>query len=370
MRNDLTCAVARDLLPSYVEGLTAEETGQAVERHLRSCPDCAAKHAAMVDPELAAKLAEERRELDYLKRVKRRSRFRILAAVVCTVLVIAGGFAAKIFLIGTPIQPQTYALRHYVDEENVLHLVIDCTASGMAYYGWDIDRGEDGLVEIFGRTVTVSPVHKEGWGRLTVPLEGVREVRLCGDVVYQDGVVVGNAAMQRYKARTPYVGDAPALGWVAEAVGLDGQNWSYTTKLQTGERPYRWTLKFQDHWGDTSAGKWMRYYYGPQMLALVDNLDEVGWTYTTATSSGKTFCEGVLTLEEADAHLAELLERSGLDGRWKELKSVKDFAATPAGMQVLYDLLWEDLETIFNSRMWIETVPSESAPDGADFLGT
>ncbi len=367
MKNDLTCAVVRDLLPSYVESLTAAETGQAVERHLRFCPDCAEKHAAMVGPELAAKLEEERRELDYLKRVKRRSRFRILAAVVCTVLVIAGGFAAKIFLIGTPIQSQTYALRHYVDEENVLHLIIDCVNSAWAYHGWKTEE-TDGVVEISGRSVTVSPVHKEGWGRLKVPLEGVREVRLCGDVVYQDGVVIGSAAMQRCKARTPYVGDAPALGRVAEAVGLDGQNWNYITELQTGERPYRWTIKFQNHWGDTSAGKWMRYYYGPQMLALVDNLDEVGWTYTTATSSGKTFCEGVLTLEEADAHLAELLEGSGLDGRWKELKSVRDFAATPAGMQVLYDLLWEDLETMFYSPTWIETVPSESSPDGADFL--
>ena len=27
MRNDLTCAVVRDLLPNYVEGLTSEETG-------------------------------------------------------------------------------------------------------------------------------------------------------------------------------------------------------------------------------------------------------------------------------------------------------------------------------------------------------
>jgi hypothetical protein len=322
----------------------------------------------MVDPELAAKLEEERRELDYLRRVKRRSWFRILAAVVCTVLVIAGGFAAKIFLIGTPIQPQTYALRHYVDEENVLHLIIDCVNSAWAYHGWKTEE-TDGVVEISGRSVTVSPVHKEGWGRLKVPLEGVREVRLCGDVVYQDGVVVGSAAMHRYGARTPYVGEAPALGRVAEAVGLDAQ-WSYTTELATGQRPYRWTIKFQDHWGDTSAGEWMRYYYGPQMLALVDNLDEVGWTYTTATSSGKTFCEGVLTLEEADAHLAELLEGSSLDGRWKELKSVKDFAATPAGMQVLYDLLWEDLETVFNSRTWIETVPSESSPDGPDFLET
>ena len=367
MKNDLTCAVVRDLLPSYVEKLTSEETGQAVERHLRSCPDCAARQAAMVGPELAARLEEERKELDYLKRVKRRSRLRILAVVLCTVLVIAGGYAAKIFLIGTPVQSQTYVLRHYVDEENVLHLVIDCVFPGMAYYGWDIDEGEDGAVEIFGRAVTVSPVHDEGWGRLKIPLEGVREVRLCGEPVYQDGVVVSGAAMHRYKARTPYVGEAPALSAAAEAVGL-GAEWSYTTELHTSERPYRWTIKFQEHWGDTSASVYMRCYYGPQMLALVDNLDEVGWTYTTATSSGKTFCQDVLTLEEADEYLAELLEESDLDGRWKELKSVKDFAATPAGMQVLYDLLWENLETAFDPQGRVETVPSESFPDGAHFL--
>lgn len=342
MRNDLTCAVVRDLLPNYVEGLTSEETGQAVERHLRSCPDCAAKQAAMVGPELASRLEEERKELDYLKRVKRRSRFRLAAAVVCTVLVIAGGFAAKIFLIGTPIQPQTYALRHYVDEENVLHLLIDCVNSAWAYYGWEIDE-EDGVVEIFGRSVTVSPVHSEGWGRLTVALEGVREVRLCGETVYQDGVVIQRGTMERYEARTPYAGDAPALGRAADAVGLDDQNWNYTTELHTSARPYRWTVNFQNHWGDTSAGWLMRCYYGPQMLALVDNLDEVGWTYTTATSSGKTFCQEVLTLEEADLYLAELLARSDCDEQWKKLTSVKDFAATPAGMQVLYVLLGDGL---------------------------
>ena len=84
-----------------------------------------------------------------------------------------------------------------------------------------------------------------------MPLEGVREVRLCGDLVYQDGVVVSGAAMHRYEARTPYVGDAPALGRAAEAIGLDETNWGYTTELHTSERPYRWTVKFQKHWGDT-----------------------------------------------------------------------------------------------------------------------
>ena len=41
MKNDLTCGVVRDLLPSYVEGLTSPESNAAVERHLSECPDCA-----------------------------------------------------------------------------------------------------------------------------------------------------------------------------------------------------------------------------------------------------------------------------------------------------------------------------------------
>ena len=31
MKNDLTCGVVRDLLPSYVEGLLGEESRQAVD---------------------------------------------------------------------------------------------------------------------------------------------------------------------------------------------------------------------------------------------------------------------------------------------------------------------------------------------------
>ena len=43
MKNDLSCAVVRDLLPSFVEGLTSEETNRAVESHLSACPDCMAR---------------------------------------------------------------------------------------------------------------------------------------------------------------------------------------------------------------------------------------------------------------------------------------------------------------------------------------
>ena len=59
MKNDLSCAVVRDLLPAYAEGLTAPETNEAVERHLAHCPECTAHLAAM-----AAQEAAEQEETD------------------------------------------------------------------------------------------------------------------------------------------------------------------------------------------------------------------------------------------------------------------------------------------------------------------
>ena len=70
MKNDLTCGVVRDLLPSYVEGLTSPESNTAVERHLSECPDCAQLRTALAGaPKQAA--PEDAKEVDYLKKVKR-----------------------------------------------------------------------------------------------------------------------------------------------------------------------------------------------------------------------------------------------------------------------------------------------------------
>ena len=85
MKNDLTCGVVRDLLPSYVEGLTSPESNTAVERHLSECPDCAQLRTALAGaPKQAA--PEDAKEVDYLKKVKRRGWRRVAAAVAVTVL--------------------------------------------------------------------------------------------------------------------------------------------------------------------------------------------------------------------------------------------------------------------------------------------
>lgn len=349
MKNDLTCAVVRDLLPSYTEGLTSEETGRAVERHLASCPDCSARWAAAAEPAERARREEEMRELDYLKRVKTRNRIRVALAAVCAALLVAGGFAAKIFLIGVPIQPQTYALRQYVDEENTLHLVIDGLDSGRAYYGWETER-EGGAVKIFGRAVTASPVHSEGWGRLLIPMDGVDEVQLCGEIVWQDGMMIDRECLELLAARTPYAGDAPAAVEIADALGIyESLGRAYTMELSTSREPYRWTVNFTGRSGFEIGELMMEARYAPLMLALADNLEEVGWTYQDEDGAVRG---GTVTLEEADARLPELTElcnrEEGTD--WIALDSVKDYADTPADIARLRWLAKREADRLWDAR--------------------
>ena len=111
---ELSCAIVEDLLPTYVERLTSEETNMAVEAHLASCPACAAKRTAMgaKETEAAGQNAEETaREVDYLKKVRRRNRRRVWLAVACTTLVLAAVILTKIFIIGGPGQANDVGVR-------------------------------------------------------------------------------------------------------------------------------------------------------------------------------------------------------------------------------------------------------------------
>lgn len=343
MKNDLTCGVVRDLLPSYVEGLTSDETNAAVENHLAGCPDCTARRDAMAAPEESAS-AEQSREVDYLKTVKRKSGRRVVIAVLCTVLLILAGFAAKIFVIGTPAQEQDLFVAEAVEQNGILCLSISTPSSATAFWGWRVDTA-DGVADIHARSVLVSPLFPNGGGTVEIPLEGIREVRLCGRTVWQDGTLIQERVARLYEARTPYVGDMPALNNIAELAHIRPNFGDYLNSLHTSSQPYRWTLEFtEDGWkgvigrDPATFDKWMAR-YAMQLLALVDNLEEVGWTYTDLHGEKRS---GVLTLEEANALLPELMDaynqtHAGCD--WEALASVKDYyGGSPADLQRLVEI--------------------------------
>lgn len=337
MKNDLSCGVVRDLLPSYIEGLLGEDSREAVDRHLETCPACTAQKEAMAartgpEPEEAAK------EVDYLKRVKKGTAKKIVLAVVCTALVLLGGIALKLFVIGTPLQAQSVAvLDEGMCSNNSLALSLISTNSGSAFYGWRVET-VDGVASIYARDVLVSPLHSSSLRYLEVPLEGVREVWLGGTsgqgrLIWAEGTIIDKETLDLVDAKTPYCGDAPALGNIAKLLRVGDRVGYYNISLQTSERPYRWTLEFQDAEETTSATWGMSRFLGYQMLALVENLDEVCFRYPSS--------KGVFTAETASAALARVTEEYNAEHAtsWPVHESIKEYAESPLEYQRLVTLL-------------------------------
>lgn len=338
MKDNLPCAVVRDLLPIYVEGLTEPETNAAVEAHLKTCPACTARLAAMRAPEPPPE-AETAKEVDYLKKVKRRSWKRVVLAVLITVLVLMGALAAKLFLLGSAAGPESMVF--YVEQsDETLSLRISSAVSANAYWGWNT-KSQDGVVEISAREGLVSPLHSTASAKLDIPLEGVQEVYLCGRLIWQEGTITAGQALKQfetlYEARTPYVGNPSALNEVAQALNLSRLG-SYTFRLQTGTEPYGWTVDFtQEIEGLTNE---LMPYLAPQMLAVVGNLGTVSWTCPDDQGNPQTH---TITLEEVNARLAELTDAyndaNGTD--WETLESVKDYAQSPVMLQRLDAIFWQ-----------------------------
>jgi len=126
----LTCGIARDLLPLYLDGLTSPESAAALEAHLASCPDCRALRAALETPlpgaeeSPAARSAGDGAGTDgappqtevaekVLKRAARRGWRKALAVMVVIALLIVGGMRFWDWGMGTPV-PQKHIQIHAV----------------------------------------------------------------------------------------------------------------------------------------------------------------------------------------------------------------------------------------------------------------
>lgn len=361
---ELPCAVVEDLLPAYVEGLTSEETRAAVEAHLASCPACAAKRAAMGAEEGPSpeESEETAREVDYLKKVRRRGRRRVMMAVLVTLLVLMVGFAAKVFVIGDPLDPAGVMVTSFRQEDDSVQVSLSSTASGNAFRGWMVDN-RDGVVSITARSVLVSPLFRDGTSTVKVPLEGVTEIWLGeageGRMIWQEDTNISADAWALYQAQTPYVGDAVAVGKVLAAVDAwYGPYIEYTISLQTDQEPYGLTIHFDDITAHMRRDSTIQvtdrrmYALAPTLLALIGNLGRVQWT--CALSDG-TYHTQAITLTEVDEVLPDWIEARNLahnlinpDGKpdWAVPESIKDCAASPAAVQRLMDLTYDGFHQV------------------------
>lgn len=71
MGQQLNCHIVQDLLPNYIEGLTSEDTNEAIKQHLNSCSDCRQVLGSMMT-ETEGFQAAPQKQINFLKKIKRR----------------------------------------------------------------------------------------------------------------------------------------------------------------------------------------------------------------------------------------------------------------------------------------------------------
>lgn len=349
MKNDLTCEVVQDLLPSYVDGLTSDVSNQAVEEHLKTCESCLKLYREMKEPINGEDMPETTdgqkadsgrlSEIDYLKKIRQKNRMRILAAVLIVVIAAGAGIWCKVYVIGQKVEQAEFVQADVAVEEHgisVQGLLLD-TSKGVS----DVEfQEQDGIVTVSLRETKKSSFHTNEFQADYQSSGEVKQVILENRILWDDGISIDGTVSDLYQSRNPYVGDISADGRSVQAArAVLGINEDallcYGTQLQTTEEPYGWTfLNLQISSSDNVERLQQEMKeLGCLLIAVTDNLGYVSFEYsleyTADDTEGDTADTGqntVLTVTEADA--------DAMAGQ-----SVKDMAQTAAGLQKLVKLI-------------------------------
>ena len=341
MKNDLTCEVVQDLLPSYVDGLTSDVSNQAVEQHMKTCESCRKLYSEMREPMNGEDVSEindgqkadskKSSEIDYLKKIRKRNRMRILAAVLIVVIAVSVGLWSKVYVVGQEVEQAEFVQANVAVEDHkvsVQGLLLDTTkgVSDVAF------QEKDGIVTVSLRETRKSSFHTSEFQADYQSSEDVKQVVLENRILWDDGVSIDGTVSDLYQSRNPYVGDTSADGRSVQAaravLGInDGALISYGTQLQTSEEPYGWTfLNVQISSSDNVERLHQEMkQLGCLLIAVTDNLGYVSFEYSV-DGAENTDGNATLTVTEADV--------DAMAGQ-----SVKAMAQTPAGLQKLVELI-------------------------------
>lgn len=340
MKNDLTCAVVRDILPLYTEGLTSEETNAAVETHLETCAECTElKNNLVKDNEIIS--AADTKDINYLKSVKRRAKHKIIAAVLITAAVICAVIGYKAFFIGTPVEG-IYGIDYTFTDNNdgTFTLNIEPPAHKVVH-SWASMTG-NGEAEIDASSVLPSPFFISTGYTETFNYADMEQIYLCGTLIWKDGVEITDTARSLLETKTPYVGDISAIGRVASRLNIYGLCGSYSVELHTAKEPYGWTFCFESIYGGRSQNALNANMERSaiQLIALIDNLSYVNWQYTDENGAEQQFGISVDEVNDGlDIFFNDYNEKHGTD--YETLPSVKDYAEDEVKLQQLINVLTE-----------------------------
>ncbi len=332
MKNDLTCGVVRDLLPSYADGLTGDETNAAVARHIETCEGCRTAFERMRAPApVPETVTKDEKELAFLKKVKKKHLISALCCVLAAVLLVSGVFGGLYYMrmksSKLPVKRGDVDAEVQVTDGCRVDLTLTLKDDTAVWYP-DSDVKYDEATGRLTFTFYKSYTRKGNTAPTTANWDSGKEIKsiYLGDVpLWENGTVISERAGLAFAYAHPYMGDITQNIASAEAIGLYQVFTSGGHEMETSVQPYIWTLTLESK--DEAL-----YYKSVErlltedavlLLATIGNLDGICLRYTMNTPEGMKETRVItLTTEDADA----------LTGQ-----SVKEAGKTPSGLQALLE---------------------------------
>ena len=304
MKDKQICSLVRDLLPLYIEQLTSEETHQMLKEHLEECESCKAAFQLLQEENQAnygqpSEEGENTKEIDYLKKIRIKSRQRIWLGFGIALLVTFLLILVKLFVYGSPSENYTASVSVKNGEVSIKGEFWD-SASVYSHYRIVEEKGEKrvvvyaSLASIWNRHGTFIIQCKSNDFKKSGLMVNSRKVTKSGNVISAYTAEV-------FSKKHEYIGDMSKNSALADAIGIRREMGEYTNELQTKEDPYGWNFSFQrvlETSNEKLFNEKMRG-YAYVLLASVDNVSEISWKYNVKTKEGKQEHLEKLTVIEA-----------------------------------------------------------------------
>lgn len=311
----IPCTLVRDLLPLYIERLTAEDSDRLLREHLTACEDCRKQEALLrnsMDAALTDQRQEEKEEINYLKKIRRSGRRKLLfgffAALALLAVLLGAGLKLYVFGYDANYELDKFFIQQMSDSTTAYTVHIQGHLTDEIYCRYELKTDSEGNDNL------------KIYARLPLPWEDDEDVEegssfdfhlnsseIKGSLTTPFYYIGPNFSVlttydrQLFEAKNPYVGDMPANMKLADLLITGAEFGTFESELETDEKPYIWTLQFTEPMDGQRVDVFERSM--PQkaclLLALIDNLDEVRWTYIEKTDDGNIQRQGSMDIEEA-----------------------------------------------------------------------
>ncbi len=321
--NKIPCDTILDLLPSYIDGLTSQTTNQLVEEHMDGCADCKQAMENMKHAEAAPISEKDQKEIDFLKKNRKKNLKVIAGSLLAALLIIGGVLFTRLYIVGDYLYGDWITCDVKVDNR---YMTLNGTVMD-SVHGVSTIRYEekDGVVTGTTKAVLASPFHKGEFSSEYAAQEDIVQVRLNDRILWDKGKNISKITSEVYQTGHEYMGDMPANNQTAQALRISEVLGSYSNELLTGQQPYGWKIVLEQRIssGMGSAKEKAMRSFAYVMLSVIDNLDEVIYEYQVE-GTVRTL---TVTAEEASAFaghpikdcgkdvslLQELIEKAGLN---------------------------------------------------------